>query len=177
MRRWNRQALVQVIACRLFHAKPLPEPMVTCYQLDEWEETTVKSESKFKTSHSWKCFSKCRLRNGGYFVSGRWVNVFHGLLIFRRLYWAVTYAINVLGFGFCMCLLTVTSFFDISEYIVDHIGLQHDDVMKWKPFARYWPFVRGIHRSPVSSPHKGQSRGALMFSLICVWINGWSASE
>ena len=37
----------------------------------------------------------------------------------------------------------------------------------------YWPFVRGIHRSPVNSPHKGQWRGALMFSLICVWINGW----
>ena len=23
----------------------------------------------------------------------------------------------------------------------------HDDVMKWKHFLRYWPFVRGIHRS------------------------------
>ena len=31
----------------------------------------------------------------------------------------------------------------------------------------------GIHRSPVNSPHKGHWRGALMFSLICVWINGW----
>ena len=39
-------------------------------------------------------------------------------------------------------------------------------------FPRYWPFVRGIHRSPVNSPHKGQWHGALMFSLICVWING-----
>ena len=28
-------------------------------------------------------------------------------------------------------------------------------------------------RSPVNSPHKGKWRGALMFSLICVWINGW----
>ena len=26
---------------------------------------------------------------------------------------------------------------------------------------------------PVNSPHKGQWRGALMFSLICVWINGY----
>ena len=34
-------------------------------------------------------------------------------------------------------------------------------------FPRYWPFVRGIHRWPVNSPHKGQWRGALMFSLIC----------
>ena len=49
----------------------------------------------------------------------------------------------------------------------------HDDVIKWKHFPRYWPFVRGIHRSPANSPHKGQWRGALMFSLICVWINGW----
>ena len=53
-----------------------------------------------------------------------------------------------------------------------HIHL-HDDVIKWKHFPRYWPFVRGIHRSPVNSPHKGQWRRALMFSLICVWINGW----
>ena len=49
---------------------------------------------------------------------------------------------------------------------------KHDDVIKWKHFPRYWPFVRGIHRSPVNSPHKGQWRGALMFTLICVWING-----
>ena len=50
--------------------------------------------------------------------------------------------------------------------------LCHDDVIKWKHFPRYWPFVREIHRSPVNSLHKGQWRGALMFSLICVWING-----
>ena len=25
----------------------------------------------------------------------------------------------------------------------------------------------------VNSPHKGQWRGTLMFSLICAWINGW----
>ena len=51
--------------------------------------------------------------------------------------------------------------------------LSHDDVIKWKHFPRYWPFVRGIHRSPVNSPHKGQWRGALKFSLICARINDW----
>ena len=45
--------------------------------------------------------------------------------------------------------------------------------MKFKHFPRYWPFARGNHRFPVNSLHKGQLRGALMFSLICVWINGW----
>ena len=36
----------------------------------------------------------------------------------------------------------------------------HDDVIKWKHFPRYWPFVRGM-----DCPHKGQWRGA----LICAW--------
>ena len=49
----------------------------------------------------------------------------------------------------------------------------HDDVIKWKHFPRNWPFVREIHRSPVNFPHKGQWRGALMFSLIYAWINDW----
>ena len=49
----------------------------------------------------------------------------------------------------------------------------HDDVIKWKPFPRYWTFMRIIRRSPVNSPHKGQWQGALMFSLIYVCINGW----
>ena len=52
-------------------------------------------------------------------------------------------------------------------------SVAHDDVIKWKHFPRFWPFVRGIHRYPVNSPHKGQWRGALMFPFICVGINGW----
>ena len=31
----------------------------------------------------------------------------------------------------------------------------YDNVMAWKFFSHYWPFVRGIHRSTVDSPHKG----------------------
>ena len=38
-------------------------------------------------------------------------------------------------------------------------------------FPCYWPFVRGIHQSSVNSPHKGMWREALMFSLICAWVN------
>ena len=50
--------------------------------------------------------------------------------------------------------------------LVTHIN--HYDVIKWKHFPHYWLFVQGIHpaQRPVGS-------GALMFSLICVWINGW----
>ena len=50
---------------------------------------------------------------------------------------------------------------------VSHYSDIHDDVIKWKHFPGYRPFVRGIHRSSVTSPHKGQWCGALMFTLIC----------
>ena len=53
-------------------------------------------------------------------------------------------------------------------------NIYHDDVIKWKHFPRYWPFVQGIHWSSVNSPHKGQWRGALVSSLICAWISGWA---
>ena len=61
-----------------------------------------------------------------------------------------------------LCGISGTSFTNI-----------HDDVIKWKQFPRYWPFLRGIHRCTVNSPHKGQWRGTLMFSLIYVSITGW----
>ena len=75
------------------------------------------------------------------------------------------------------------------EYIAHHISVEkvgsllfctlqfHDNVIKWKHFPRYWPCTRGIHRPPVNSPHKGQWRGALMFSLICAWTNTWAKNE
>ena len=43
-----------------------------------------------------------------------------------------------------------------SEYVL------HDDVIKWRHFPRHWP-LRGIHRSPVNSPHKGQMRSFYVF--------------
>ena len=46
-----------------------------------------------------------------------------------------------------------------------HLMIHHDDLIKWKHFPHYWPFVRGIHRSLVNFPHKGQWRGALMFFI------------
>ena len=48
--------------------------------------------------------------------------------------------------------------------------------VRWirKYFPRYWPFVRGIHQSPMRSPHKDPCRGALVFSLVCAWTNGWA---
>ena len=43
--------------------------------------------------------------------------------------------------------------------------------------ASWWRHQMGTFSALLAicanSPHKGQWRGALMFSLICVWINDW----
>ena len=53
----------------------------------------------------------------------------------------------------------------------------HDDVIKWKHVPRHFPFVRGIHRPPVDSLHRGQWRRALIFSLMCAWTNGRASNR
>ena len=53
--------------------------------------------------------------------------------------------------------------------MIPHFTL-HNDVIKWKHFLSYWPFVRITHRW--ISRHKGQWRRALTFSFICARING-----
>ena len=40
-------------------------------------------------------------------------------------------------------------------------------------FSALLALCAGNSSSPVNSPHKGQWRRALMFSLICTWINHW----
>ena len=67
----------------------------------------------------------------------------------------------------------LTSELDIAFHVVVQQLSKTMNVIKWKHFLRYRPFVRGIHRSTLNSPHKGQWRGALMFSLICSWMNDW----
>ena len=71
MRQWTGYVLVQVMACLLFGAKPLHETMLADSQLDTYEQTSVKFESKYHSFHSRICM--CRLRNGGILFRGRWV--------------------------------------------------------------------------------------------------------
>ena len=61
MRQWTRSTLVQVMACRLFGAKPLPEPMLPYCQLDPRGQTSVTLESKYGSFYSWNCTWKCHL--------------------------------------------------------------------------------------------------------------------
>ena len=50
-----------------------------------------------------------------------------------------------------------------------HLCNTHDDVMKWKYFPRYWPYVRGIHRSRWFPRTKASDAG--------LWCFIWSAPE
>ena len=65
------------------------------------------------------------------------------------------------------CIIANITWLQLAGYpLLAPTWLSHDDVIKWKNFPRYWPFVRGIHRWPVKSPHKGQWRGVLMFFFL-----------
>ena len=61
MCQWTWSSLNHITACRLFGAKPLPEPMLVYCRLDSWEQISVKFELKFCHFHSRMCIWNCRL--------------------------------------------------------------------------------------------------------------------
>ena len=98
---------------------------------------------------------------------------FHGSAVYK---WQVMQNFNVL----CVSTSCWKSWRAVGDLICHdalvmslckYLSILHDDAIKWKHFPHNCLFVRGIHRSPVNSLNKGQWRGALMFSLICAWIN------
>ena len=66
----------------------------------------------------------------------------------------------------------------ILRYDVWYYWKEHTIHMAWwrqqmETFSTLLAHVTGNHWSLVNSPHKGQWYAALMFSLICTWINSW----
>ena len=61
MYHYNIPTLLQIMACRLFSAKPLSEPMLPYCQLDFREHISMKFHFRFKTFHSGKYTWKCCL--------------------------------------------------------------------------------------------------------------------
>ena len=53
------------------------------------------------------------------------------------------------------------------------------DVFKWRHFPRYWPFVRGIHQSPVNSPTKDSDAElwCFLWSAPEQTVNNWDAGD
>ena len=64
-----------------------------------------------------------------------------------------------LGLKSNICIVKNSSYF-ISDAYMNHKSLyfsdSHDDVIKWNHFPRYWPFVGGIHQSPVTGEFSAQ---------------------
>ena len=148
MRKWTRSALVLVMACR-------PSAMLTYCQLHSWKQISMKFESEFCNFHWRKCIWNCRLP----FCQG--VDEFkqHNQFVLLSHHWLYT-LLNVFR---CEVYLLPCTAFMITIMTSSNGNIVHVT----------GPFVQGIHRASVNSPHKGQCRVALMFSLICTWINGW----
>ena len=85
--------------------------------------------------------------------------------------WLCFYALNR-----CWIVVKDTPGLYIETKMPTFRAITHDDVINWKHFPRYWPFVRGIHRSPVNSPEKGQWHRALMF-FFYVRLNKWLSKQ
>ena len=72
------------MACHLLSAKPLPEPMLSYFQLDSWEQISVKFESKFCHFHSRKMHLKMPSSEMAAILSrarwDKWGLVMHGCI-------------------------------------------------------------------------------------------------
>ena len=114
--------------------------------------------------------------------------VFQSSIIWRSWLYTDSVTCRVLGWRLCPGLSASICYLHLGQharlwYRHERLGTDlmfllviHDDVIKWKHFPCYWPFVWGIHRSPVNSPHKGQWCRALMFTLICA-LNKWLSKQ
>ena len=141
--------LLQVMACGLVGTKPI-----------NWIEDAL-----LLTGHIWTNFIWIRIKIQNIFWRKSFQNIVCNIHNYCIAIWS-TYDTKP---HFANFHQNAQNDIDIPNLV----SVPHHDVIKWKHFPRCWPFVRGIHRWPVKSPHKGQWRGALMFPSICAWINGW----
>ena len=117
----------------------------------------ISTQSVSRSLCIWWC---CLLFCYGYALGAQWIGVIYSSIHWNNRIMATQ--------GVTLC-----GHYTVFPVAMKYLWIIHDDVIKWKRFPRYWPFVRGIHRSAGNSPHKGQWRGALMFLWSAPWINGW----
>ena len=68
------------MACCLFGANPSSEPMLDYYF---WEQISVKFKPKYADVHLRDVIWKCRLQNGGHFVSASMLFIVVGLHVIK----------------------------------------------------------------------------------------------
>ena len=131
IRHWTGSSLIQMMACRLFGAELLPEPMMILSI-----GTNLNFESKqYNDFHSRNCIIESRLRSGGHVVhvSICWINsaAWFSLLCLRLL----------ICTGDKQKSNTYTKENGVRIWAANQWCVHHDDVIKWKHFPCYWSFV------------------------------------
>ena len=158
----TRPSLVQIMACNLFGAKSLPEIMAVYCLCEHWKkncktliEISISEliESGHVTPRS--IITRCYIQGG---KSQSWKEI--GVRTHKsspRLFSIIEKKITVWSRG----LFALKS----SQYMM---------MSQMETFPVLLALVRGIHRPPVYFPHKCQWCGALVFSLIYAWTDGWA---
>ena len=140
---------------------PTPEILLTNWSLylKHWIQLHFQSKCKYRHSITWVWkyrlsslflgfIIKVRHKCSG-FLAKRISDVENESMKWRHhdCRWSCTeypnYALGLRFVGFSSGLIHMYLMWSISVSVI------HDDVKKLKSFPRYWPFVKGIHRSPV----------------------------
>ena len=137
------------MACRLFGTKPLSKPMPASvnWSLRNKRQWNFNQNAKFS-------FTNMHPK----ILSARWPPFYRGKL---SLAFLVYHRLSI----YC-------------RWKNDIIGSTSSENWTWwrhqmETFSALLAICAGNSTVTGKFPHKGQWRGALMFSLICVWINGW----
>ena len=75
-----------------------------------------------------------------------------------------------------ICVVIFTILVQLMTLFLPHwwwLSRWHDDVIKWKHFPRYWPFVRVIHRHRWIPLTKASDAEFWCFLWSIPWINSW----
>ena len=144
------------MVCRIFCPKPLSESTLTYCQLDpleHFDEILIEIEL---WNYNWK-----------------WAviiqeNAFEHVVCKSAAIWPQPQCVNMYDLKLILNM-PHGSFWIWSQPLRG----DHDDVIKWKHFPRYWPFVRGIHRSPVNSPPQRPVTRSFDVFFDQSRINGW----
>ena len=120
------------------------------------------------TRHFLKCLMLYVVINSWEFCPGEniWISIYWNSIANWR-------ALSTSYFSFITLTRWKMGFFSLA--IISH---RIYELITWwrhqmEPFSALLAICAWNSPVPVNSPHKGQWRGALMLSLICVWINGW----
>ena len=87
MRQPTRSALICVMARHMFGTMPLPGSMLTYCHLDPHEQILVTFESKYKTSHSYKCIWNVVCAMAVILSRERWSKAWWLMCVYGTLHW------------------------------------------------------------------------------------------